>query len=109
MRLRIQAPEDLPAQARGAIERRVRLALGRHAAWIERAQVTLAPDLEGRLASRCRIRVRLREGETLEVEERAEDPSSALAAAAWRLEHRMQRRQAAKADGALTSRRVRFR
>ena len=109
MQLRIQAPDDLPAETRAAIERRFRLALGRHAAGIERAQVTLSPSVEGRLASRCRIRVRLREGETLAVEDRAEDPSSAVAAAAWRLEHRMQRLRAAAADGALTSRRVRLR
>jgi len=109
MQLRIQAPDDLPAQTRAAIERRVRLSLGRHAAGIERAQVTLAPSLEGPLASRCRIRVRLREGETLAVEDRAEDPRSAVAAAAWRLDHRMQRRRAAATEGALASRRMKRR
>lgn len=106
MQLRIQAPDDLSTLTRAAIERRVRLALGRHAAEIERARVTLAPSLEGPLASRCRIRVRLREGETLAVEDRAEDPRSALAAAAWRMEHRLQRRRAAKAHGSPASRRI---
>jgi len=109
MQLRIQAPDDLPAQTRAAIERRVRLALGRHAAGIERVRVTLARRLEGSLASRCRIRVRLREGETLAVEDRAEDPGSAAAAAVWRLEHRMQRHRAAATGGALPWQRMKRR
>jgi hypothetical protein len=106
VQLRIQTPNDVSAETRAAIERKIRLALGRHTAGIDRAQVRLAPSREGRSASRCRIRVRLRDGEVFEVEDRAEDPRSAAGAAAWRLEHRMQRRRTAATDAALASRRI---
>lgn len=108
MQLRIQVPDGFPVDTRAAIERKVRLALGRRAAGIERTQVTLFAS-EGPAAVCCRIRIRLRNGERLAVEDGAEDPRAAAAAAAWRIEHRMQRLQAATADGALTSRRVGFR
>jgi hypothetical protein len=97
MQLRIQAVRlDVPAELRLAIDRRVRLTLGRHAAGIDRVQLTLASD-EGATASLCRIRARLRDGESLAVEDCAEGPKSAATAAAWRLSHRMQRRHAATA------------
>ena len=108
MQLRIQAREDLPMATRAAVERRLRLTLGRHTAGIECAQVTLLPG-EGRAASRCRIRIRLRDGESVAVEDRAEDPGAAAAGAAWRLEHRIRRRGAAAPVGALASRRRRSR
>ena len=86
--------QDLPTEARSAIERRIRLALGRHAAGIDRAQVTLSPAQDGGNGSRCRIHVRLRRGESLAIEDHAADPHAAAAAAAWRLEHRLERRRA---------------
>ena len=108
MQLRIQTRHlDAPTETRVAIERTVRLALGRHAAGVERAQITLSPSPVGRPASHCRIRARLRDGESLLVEDHAQDPKSAAAAAAWRLEHRMQRRhRAAAAAGASVTRRT---
>ena len=104
MQLQIQAPEDLTHAARAAIERRVRLLLGSHAVGVERAQVTVFPADRG--ASGCRIRLRMRDGESLAVEDRAENPSSAASAAAWRLGHRVRRRQPASTDRTLASRRA---
>jgi len=94
MQLRIRARHvEVPAATRAAIERKVRLALGRQAPGIERAEVTLSPSLQESAGSRCRILLRLREGESLVVEDHAEDPQSAAAVAAWRLEHRLDRKR----------------
>jgi len=94
MQLRIRSRHvEVPAPTRAAIERRVRLALGRQAAAIERAQVTLSLSVQESAGSRCRIRVRLREGTSLVVEEHAKDPQSAAGVAAWRLEHRLDRKR----------------
>ena len=90
MQLRIRTLRaEVPAETRTAIERRVRLALGRHAAGIDRAQVTLSPALGASTRDHCRIRVRLREGGSLAAEDEAEDLHAAVATAAWRLEHRL--------------------
>lgn len=105
MQLRIQASEDVPEETRAALERRLRLTLGRHAAGIERAHVTLFPS-EQRPPARCRIRARLRGGGSLAVEDGGDDPGSATAAAAWRLELRLQRHRAAAMERALPPRRV---
>ncbi len=97
MTLRIQTKQlDVPAETRSAVERRVRLALGRHAAEIEHTQVSLRSGLNGH---RCRIRIRLRRGESLAIEDRAADPSDAAAGAASRLESRLEHRRARRLSG----------
>ena len=96
MQLRIRARcLDVSPEIRRAIERNVRLMLGRHAVEIERTQVTLSPSEPAREGNRCRIHVRLRRGERLAVEAHADDPCEAAAAAVWRLEHRLDRRRVA--------------
>jgi len=86
---------DLAPTTRQELERRLRLALGRHAAGVAAARVTLAEAEPVRAiaepAVRCRIRARLRRGESLVFEEQAPDARAALAAAAWRLAHRLDR------------------
>lgn len=93
MQIRIRAQHlDISNDARTTIERRLRLAIGRHAGGIERALVTLYPPLDGG-GSLCRIRLRLRGGESLAIEGQAEDAPMAADAAVWRLEHRLERRR----------------
>ncbi len=100
MRLRISAPRlELGADTRLAIERRVRLALGRHAAGIDRARVTLAPSPSGRPELRCRISLRPRQGQNLTVEDFADDARSAAIGAAHRLENRLESRRAVRGGG----------
>ncbi len=90
MQIQFRAQEiELPDETRAALERRLRLTLGRHAAGIDRARVTLGPDPDGSGALRCRVRLRFRDGRVLAIEDQAADPQAALAAAAWRLEHRL--------------------
>jgi ribosome-associated translation inhibitor RaiA len=103
MQLRIRPRRvEIPDEVRAAIDRRLRLAVGRHAAAVLRAEATFSP-LAPRLAAaprascapgaatRCRIRLRLRDGATLAVDDHGPDPAAAAAAAAWRLEHRLDR------------------
>ena len=107
MQLRIRAQQlEVPEATKAAIERRVRLALGRFVAGVERTQVRLFPSREAHPATRCRIRVRLRGGQRVTVEDAAEDPSSAAAAATWRLQHRMERHRAVATERAAASRRL---
>lgn len=99
MQLRIRAQNlDVPPEMRHAIERKLRLTLGRHASAIKVARITLLPaaPVGGNQACRCRIRVRLRQGMSLAVEDHAEDPHAAAAAAAWQLEQRLNRQRAAQ-------------
>jgi len=111
VQLRIRAYQtEISAETRAAIERKVRLALGRQAAGIELAQLTLSPGLPQSLGSRCRLRVRLRRGGSLMVEDHAEDPRSAAAAVAERVEHRLERERAIRsATAPSASGRVRLR
>ena len=99
MQLRIRA--QLSKNARAAIERRVRLNLGRRAAGIDRALVTLESVRNGGPVHRCRIRVRLQQGQRFTIEDHAEDPLTAAGAAALRLEHRLDRLRAAQAASPL--------
>ncbi len=92
MQLRIRGRHiEMTEEAREAIERKVRLALGRHSADIDRADVTVSPSEARGSTRRCSIRVRLRQGDRLAIEDHAEDTPSAAAAAIWRLEHRLDR------------------
>ena len=91
MQLRIQARTmELPYEARLAIGRRLRLAIGRYAAAIDSVRLTLSPtpDVGEDPGSHCRIHVRMRRGPSFVVEDDARDPE---AAAAWRLRHRLER------------------
>ncbi len=107
MQLRIRAQHlDVPADTRLAIGRKVRLALGRHAARIDLAQITLSPSLQGSPGNRCRIRVRLHQGESLAIEDCAEDLHAAAAAAARRLQRRLERQRAAQPVGPSEPRRL---
>lgn len=99
MQLRVRAaPLALSADTREAIERNLRLALGRHVGGIDTVRVSLSTD-PSLPTSRCRVRVRLRDGERLDVEEQAADPQGAAAAAAWRIEHRVRRHHAVRVRG----------
>lgn len=96
MQLRIRARDlELPPETLMAVERRIRLALGRHAPGIERAWTALSPGREG---ARCRIRARLREGEPLVSEDEAPDLLDAATTAARRLALRLERRRALRSD-----------
>lgn len=92
---------DVPPALRHRIERRLRLALGRHAADVVAVRVTLGarPELHGAAVKSCRVRARLRDGTRLEVEDRAEDLRAAASQAFWRLAHRVARRHAARREG----------
>lgn len=94
MQLRIRARDlDIPHETRLGIERRMRLATGRHVARIAVARVNLSPDRSngGNAPVHCRVHVRFRMGAKLVVEDRAEDPMAAANSAAWHLEHRLDR------------------
>ena len=102
MELRIHAPRvELEPQLRERIELRVRLALGRHSARLASARVALHAEPSGRgdRSAQCRIRLRLRRGETLEIEEGGPDLLAAAAQAAWRAEHRLDRERTLSARG----------
>ena len=102
MELRIQAPHvELEPEIRERIERRVRLALGRHSARLASARVALSvePSEGGERSAHCRIRLRLRRGETLEIEEGGADLLEAAAQAAWRAEHRLDRERSLSTRG----------
>lgn len=83
----------LPRETRRAVERHLRLTLGRRAVRVERAQISLLPDPRPDQpgARLCRIRARLRDGEQIVVEDSAPEAGEAAAKAAWRLEHVLQR------------------
>ena len=95
MQIRFQSRNgDLPRDVRGAIERRVRLVVGRFAAVVSRLQITLGHS-EGRAASgphRCWIHADLGGGESLICVEDDVDPIAAAAGAAWRVHRRLRQR-----------------
>ena len=97
MQLRVHSQEDeLEGQNRRAIERKVRLVVGRFAAGVERVQVTLgrSDDESIRGPHRCRIHVVLEEGDTLTCFADDADPDDAVANAAWRVQRRLRQRPA---------------
>jgi ribosome-associated translation inhibitor RaiA len=101
MEMRIQVQNlDLAQDVRERVERRLRLALGRHLARIVSTRVTLQgePGPEDTGAS-CRVRLRLRQGPPLEVEERGGDVLAAAGEAAWRVEHRLDRERSLATAG----------
>ena len=89
MQLRILAGIELSQATRRAIERRVRLALGRAGAGIERVRITLAAGRDVESAARCRIGLQLRDGTRIAVEDAAATTMAVVSAALWRLEHRL--------------------
>ena len=101
MEMRIQVQNlELNDDVRERVERRLRLALGRHLARIVSARITLQGEpAEEATGASCRVRLRLRQGPALEVEERAGDVLSAAAEAAWRLEHRLDRERSLATAG----------
>ena len=105
MQLRIRTRHlELSPDALRAIERRLRLALGRYVADIGVAHVllTTSPPVRGAAGRRGRILARLRGGERVLVEDQADGLETAIRSACWRLDHRL-RRPAARA-GARRSR-----
>lgn len=101
MQLRIRARDlDLPPETRRGVERRLRLAVGRHVARVQVARVTLSSRPEPGSAEGvfCRIHVRFRDRAKLVVEDRSEDALDAATRAAWRLEHRLDRERELRAS-----------
>ena len=101
MQIRVRAHRiDVSEEARLAIERKFRIALGRYRPGIDRAQITLSAGRGQHSGCLCRVLLNLRQGPGLEVEQHAEDARAAAAAAAWRLEQRLERRRAIESMGA---------
>ncbi len=100
MQLRIQFRHlEISQEAKNAIERGVRLDLGRYSAIIAEARVALSPSRRCDFGEKqSRIRIRLRNGEALLGEGCGADPKEALDAAMWRIEHRLARRRLAQSD-----------
>ena len=97
MQLRIQFRNlEIAQDAKAAIERSVRLGLGRHAAIIANAHVVLASGRgRGAVEHESRIRIRLRDGDVLLGDGCDADPRKAVDDAMWRIEHRLERRRLA--------------
>jgi len=93
MKLRMRAAGfELNPETRRSVERHVRLALGRHAPDIAEVRVGLARGAEPRCdVTRCRIRLRLREGEAIRVEDLGKDPYESATRACWRAALRLNR------------------
>ena len=99
MQLRIRARSiDLQPETRAAIERRLRLAVGRFSPGIVKLQLTLSAlpnSSEQSPGNHCRIDVHLGRGKSLTIEDEGMSPQAAAAAATWRLQHRLQHHLAA--------------
>jgi len=80
---------ELEAGMRRQLERRIRLAAGRHASVIGVVTVTVRSLEVG--GTRCEIRVQTRSGPDLLLAEEADDPRALIARAAWRLDQRLDR------------------
>lgn len=96
MQMQLQVKDvTLDKSTRRSIERRVRLAVGRHLASISKARVTLSPAnvVHGSRTKRCEIHLQLREGQDLRSEDHDEDASAAALRAAHRLGQRLDRRK----------------
>ncbi len=88
MKLRNRIP-GLGAAARDALDRKARLLLGRHAASIERVELSLREDERGPVHhADCEVAVRLRDGSELRVHDDAQHAHRALLRAAWRIDQR---------------------
>ena len=102
MQLRVQTPAvDDRDEIRGAIERRLRLALGRHAVQISQAEVVVAVEPSGHDGPRrrCRVRVHLRDGGVLDTQGFGPEAGAATADGGWRLAHRLDLRRLAHLAG----------
>jgi ribosome-associated translation inhibitor RaiA len=86
---------DLTRDMRRAIERQVRLIVGRHAAAVVRLQLKLRENEDDSPGGshRCQIQVDLGHGESLSSVEDAVDPVAAAAGAAWRIHRRLRQRR----------------
>ncbi|MEM7413076.1 MAG: HPF/RaiA family ribosome-associated protein [Myxococcota bacterium] len=84
----------LESETRRAVERQVRLVVGRFAAIVARVQITMGPSRDDpeHGAHRCRIRVDLGHGEILSFVADDPDPVAAAAGAAWRIQRRLRQR-----------------
>lgn len=94
MQLRIRRRDlDVAPGTHRSLETRIRLAVGRHAADIATALLTIAPrpSSEGAALVSCRLRLRLRLGVGLEIEESAPDLEGAVSLLTWRLVHLLNR------------------
>ena len=99
MQLRIRSVDvQLPSDDMAAVERSVRTTLGRHMPGIEQARVTLSAAAIARL--HCEIRVQMRPGEHLVVENETSDLHEAVAGAAQRLVRQLDRRRGLAMDHA---------
>ncbi len=97
MQVRIAASQQPPLAEDSAIqtsiERKIRLELGRHAAAVRHASISLS-DADPAGTIRCRIAAQLRNGDRVEVDDAAPTVMGAAALAARRLEQRLDRRLA---------------
>ena len=99
MRLRIRSPE-LNNTQRAALARRARLVLGRHAAEIDRVELTIEPESGHNFEnSECRLVVKLRDGGEVRVHDDGNHPHRALLRAAWRIEIRVELARLREARG----------
>ncbi len=88
MRLRIRQRDlDLAPDVRAQVERRVRLAVGRHGAGVSQAEILLCPSPTA--GCHCQIDLQLEDGDTVRVEDRGETAQAATTSAAWRLQRRL--------------------
>ncbi len=92
MRLKIRHRDlDLAPDVRSRVERRVRLAVGRHGAGVNQAEILLFPSPSQ--GCHCQIELQLEGGDKVSVEDRGETPQAATTSAAWRLQRRLTLRQ----------------
>jgi endonuclease YncB( thermonuclease family) len=88
MRLSIRLPELNDAQHE-ALARRARLVLGRHAAEVDRVELTIVIESAHSLEqTECRLVVKLRDGDEIRVNDDGNQPHRALLRAARRIEIR---------------------
>lgn len=88
MKLQIRIP-GLAAGARSALERRVRLSLGRQAPSIDVVEVSLRADDRGAVQhADCEVAVTLHDGFEIRVRDDANHVHRALLRAAWRIDQR---------------------
>ncbi len=107
MQVRIQT-NDVPMieRSRRAVDRAVRLGIGRYGATVDALNVVLSrsPGLSGDPLTRCRLRARLRNGDQIEIDSHASDPVEAARRAAVRFEARMDRSRLNQRDLAANQR-----
>lgn len=101
MKLRAQTRGvELGAPALAAIQDRIRLEVGAHAAEIEELGLVLAPAPTRGVS--CSVTLRSRAGEAMSLAEVGDEPDEAVDLVLWRLRHRLQRRALSRQRGQRT-------